>query len=89
MDFKTFYLDMSPISRDEFAEKASTSRGYCNQIAYAGKQIELGIADVFVTLSNCVLTLDELPLTERARKQLLIRSGNETKNIAEPAKAVA
>jgi hypothetical protein len=75
MDFKNYYLGLTPLARDQFAEKASTSRGYCNQIAYASKQIELGMADVFVVLSGGILTLEELPLTDRAKQQLKVRSG--------------
>ena len=76
MDFKNYYLKLSTTERDLFVEKASTSRGYCNQIAYANKQIELGMADVFVALSGGNLTLDELPLTDRAKQQLKVRSSD-------------
>jgi hypothetical protein len=76
MDFKTFYLGMTPIGRDQFVEKAKTTRGYCNQIAYAKKQIGLGMADVFVTVSGGALTLEQLPLTDRAQQHLLVRSGS-------------
>lgn len=69
MDFKTYYLNLEPAKRDEFAAAAGTTRGYCNQVAYAGKQIELGVADVFVNLSGGVITHEELPLTDRAIAQ--------------------
>ena len=74
MDFKTFYLGLTSEKRDEFADAASTSRGYCNQVAYAGKKIELGMADVFVAKSGGALTLDALPLTDRAMQQRAARS---------------
>lgn len=77
MDFKTFYLALPVDERETFAQKAHTSRGFCNQVAYAGKEIELGSADVFVALSGGAMTLDELPLTERARIQRAIREGVE------------
>ena len=73
MDFKTFYLGLPPAKRDEFCAGASTTRGYCNQVAYTGKQIELGMADVFVALSDGAMTLDELPLTDRAAQQRRVR----------------
>lgn len=75
MDFKTYFLALPVAARDAFAEKAGTSRGYCNQVAYAGKEVELGMADVFVAVSDGALTLEELPLTKRARAQRLIREG--------------
>lgn len=73
MDFKTFFTGLPIAERESFAQQAGTSRGYCNQVAYAGKQIELGMADVFVAVSGGKLSLDELPLTERASAQRLIR----------------
>lgn len=76
MDFKTYFTSMPVAERDSFAQRAGTSRGYLNQVAYAGKQIELGMADVFVACSGGLLTLDELPLTDRAAAQRLIREGS-------------
>lgn len=73
MDFKTYFTGLPVAERESFAQQAGTSRGYCNQVAYAGKQIELGMADVFVALSNGHLTLDDMPLTERAAAQRLTR----------------
>lgn len=73
MDFKTFYLGLPVSEREAFATGCGSTAGTCNQIAYAGKQIELGLADVFVARSGRVLTLDELPLTERARSQRRLR----------------
>lgn len=87
MDFKTYYLGLAPDKRDEFAIAASTSRGYCNQIAYAGKKIELGMADVFVAQSSGLMTLDELPLTERAEQQRVARSWKEPTRKHPPALA--
>lgn len=80
MDFKTFFTNLPVAERESFAQQAGTSRGYCNQVAYANKQIELGMADVFVALGGGHLTLDELPLTDRAAAQRLIRE-----RVAEPA----
>lgn len=73
MDFKTFYTAKPIAERESFAQQAGTTRGYCNQVAYAKKQIELGMADVFVALSDGQLTLSGLPLTERAVSQRAIR----------------
>lgn len=84
MDFKTFYLGLSVAKRESFAAKANTSRGYCNQVAYAGKEVELGMADVFVALSNGDMTLDDMPLTKRALTQRLIREGAVEKDAAAP-----
>lgn len=75
MDFRTYFTRLPVAERDAFAARAGTSRGYCNQVAYAGKQIELGMADVFVACSGGLLSLDELPLTDRALQQRSIREG--------------
>jgi hypothetical protein len=80
MDFKTFFTNLPVAERESFAQQAGTSRGYCNQVAYANKQIELGMADVFVALGGGHLNLDELPLTDRAIAQRAIRE-----RVAEPA----
>lgn len=88
MDFKTFYTSKTVAERDAFDAQAGTSRGYCNQIAYAKKQIELGMADVLVALSNGQLTLDDLPLTDRAKAQRVIRDAHPTVGAIE-VKAVA
>lgn len=79
MDFKTYFTGLPINERESFAQQAGTSRGYCNQVAYASKQIELGMADVFVAVSGGLLTLDDLPLTDRAAAQRLIRE-----RVAEP-----
>lgn len=79
MDFKTFFTQLPVPARDEFAERAGTTRGLCNQIAYAGKSIELGLADVFVALSGGSLTLDDLPLTDRAKQQRQVREATRAK----------
>lgn len=87
MDFKTFYLRMTVSERDQFAAAAGTTRGTCNQIAYAGKQIELGLADVFVAVSGNVLSLDTLPLTRRAMLQRRLRGAAIAAMPAEPSLA--
>lgn len=78
MDFRTFYLGKPPPQREAFAKQAGTTVGTCNQIAYAGKQIELGLADVLVTLAAGELTLDDLALTDRALHQRRVREGAPT-----------
>jgi hypothetical protein len=66
MDFKTYYLDLSQQDRADFAEKIGTTTGYCHQLAYGDKRIELGLADAMVAVSGGALTLLELNLTDRA-----------------------
>jgi hypothetical protein len=73
MSFKTFFLEKSVAGRETFARKAETTVGYCNQICYGGKHVELGMADVFVALSDGRLTLGDIPLTDRAVRQRQIR----------------
>lgn len=77
MDFKTYYTSLPVAERESFALRAGTTRGACNQVAYANREIELGQADVFVALADGQLTLDELNLTERAKRQRLIREGGK------------
>ncbi len=83
MDFKTFFFGLSIADRDAFAQRAHTSRGLLNQVAYCNKKIELGFADVLVTLSEQQVTLDDVPLTDNAQRQRLIREGQAS----EPADA--
>lgn len=78
MDFRTFYLGLDTHEREQFAKRCGTTRGYCNQVAYADKRIELGLADVFVAVSGGRLSLEGLPLTDRAHAQRAIRSGIQT-----------
>lgn len=77
MEFKTHYLALTVAQRDALAERAGTTRGTLNQVVYAGKQIELGLADCLVALCPSV-TLDDMPLTERAAQQRSIRSTANT-----------
>lgn len=75
MDFKTFYRQMAPEKRDEFAKRVGTTPGYCHQIAY-GKRLELGLADAMVAIApefGGSLSLDDLNLTDRARAQDKVR----------------
>lgn len=72
--FKSFLMAMPTDEREQYAIRAGTSTGQLNQIVYAGRQIELGFADVLVAVAPPgSLTLDDLPLTERAQKQRAIR----------------
>jgi len=73
MRFKTHYLGLPVADRDALVERAGTTRGTMNQVVYAGKQIELGLADCLVTLCPG-LTLDDMPLTERAKQQRATRA---------------
>lgn len=77
MEFKTHYLALTVAQRDALAERAGTTRGTLNQVVYAGKQIELGLADCLVALCPG-LTLDDMPLTERAAQQRTVRSSGST-----------
>lgn len=72
--FKSFLMGMSTEEREQYATRAGTSTGQLNQIVYAGREIELGLADVLVALAPAgSLSLDDLPLTDRAQKQRAIR----------------
>ncbi len=75
MRFRAFFREMPPLDRAEFAARAGSTVGYLDQVAYGNKQIELGLADVLVALSGGELTLDDVPLTDRAKRQRAVRSG--------------
>ncbi|CAN7325149.1 hypothetical protein LJR084_001881 [Variovorax sp. LjRoot84] len=74
MTFKDHYLNLTVPEREALAVKAGTTRGTLNQVVYAGKQVELGLADCLVALCPG-LTLQDMPLTDRAMKQDLTRRG--------------
>lgn len=81
MSFKTFYLSLTPAERVVFSEQAGTTTGLCHQLAYSGaKQVELGLADAMVAVSGGRLSLDDIPLTDRARFQRSVRT--PTKEVA-------
>jgi hypothetical protein len=71
--FKAHYLGLPIADRDALADRAGTTRGMLNQVVYGGKEIELGLADCLVALCPGI-TLDDLPLTDRAKKQHQVRS---------------
>lgn len=72
-DFKAFYQSLTPEGRSDFANKTGTTLGYLQQLAYGGKRIELGLADVLVAASGGLLSLDRLNLTPRAEFQRTAR----------------
>lgn len=72
MSFKNRWLSLPVAERESVAQQAGTTRGTLHQVAYAGKRIELGLADCLVALIPG-LSLDEIPLTERAHQQSLVR----------------
>lgn len=74
MSFRTYFLGLDAVQRASLAESARTTVGYLTQVAYGNKQIELGLADVLVAVSGEAITLDDLPLTDRASAQRQIRS---------------
>ena len=78
MDFKTYYQSLPTQEREAFAEKVGTTTGYCNQLMYGDKRIELGLADAMVAVSGGALTLAELSLTDRAVFQEQVRRTEST-----------
>lgn len=86
MDFKSYWQKLKTQERDDFAKAVGTSTGYCHQIAYGDKRLELGLADAMVAHGGGDLTLEDLPLTERAQFQNLSRAGAKPAN--DEAKAI-
>lgn len=78
VEFKTYYQGLSAEERESFAARVGTSTGYCHQLAYGAKRIELGLADAIVAASAGKLTLDDLPLTDRAKFQNTARQWDGT-----------
>lgn len=78
MDFKTYWQRLKPPERDAFATNIGTSVGYCHQIAYGGKKVELGLADAIVAHASGDVCLEDLPLTTRAVFQRAARDGVKT-----------
>ncbi|MCY1246085.1 hypothetical protein D9M72_592870 [compost metagenome] len=72
--FKTYFLGLPVNERESLALQAGTTRGTLNQVVYGGKLIEIGLADCLVALCDGI-SLDDLPLTDRARRQHQVRSG--------------
>lgn len=70
--FKHHYLALPVNERESLAQQAGTTRGTLNQVVYGGKHIELGLADCLVALCPG-LSLDDLPLTDRAKQQRAVR----------------
>lgn len=73
MDFRTYWQTLKGAERDDFANRIGSSPAYCHQLAYGDKRLELGLADAIVAQSKGALTLDDLPLTERAAFQVKAR----------------
>lgn len=88
MDFKTYFLKLTPDERTAFSNLAETSVGMLNQVAYGHKQIELGFADVLVAKGGGSFELSGLPLTERAGKQSVLRQSKKSKATAIQDRAV-
>lgn len=78
MDFKTFFFGLPVAEREAFAQRANTSCGMLTQVAYSNKQIELGFADAICAVSGGGVGLDDLPLTENAKRQRVIRATDAT-----------
>jgi hypothetical protein len=71
--FKNFYQGLPIEGRAKFATRAGTTVGYCNKLVYGGAKVELGLADVMVAASGGKLAHGDIPMTERAIKQLMAR----------------
>ena len=85
MDFKTYFFGLSVPERDSFADRVHSSRGTLTQIAYGNKAVELGFADVICAQSGGRVALDDLPLTENAQRQRLLREPKARRKNAQAA----
>jgi hypothetical protein len=73
MQFKTYWQKLTPEARAAFAKRVGTTEGYCRQLAYGDKRIELGLADAIVAAAQPDIALKDLPLTQRAEFQVEAR----------------
>jgi len=73
MDLKAFLAHLPAPLRKDFATRAECSYQTLVKVANGSKQVGLGFADVIVALSGGKVTLDELPLADRAKRQHAIR----------------
>lgn len=73
MKFKTIFFDMPKPKRTEVAASCGVSYFYLRDVAYGAKRVELGQADAIVAVFRGKVSLDDLPLTDNARKQRSIR----------------
>jgi hypothetical protein len=73
MDFKTYFFGLSVQEREVFAGRVGSTRGTLTQVAYGNKEVDLGFADVICAQSRGEVSLDDLPLTDRARMQRKLR----------------
>lgn len=74
MEFKHYFFSLPRPEQESLAQRAGTSHQMLAQIARGNKQIELGFADVIVAMADGALTLEDLPLTERAEFQSKARA---------------
>lgn len=73
MSFKDHWLRLPVAERESVAQRAMTTRGTLNQVAYASKRVELGLADCLMALMPG-LALADIPLTDRAKQQAIVRA---------------
>lgn len=82
MSFRTYFLGLPADDRASYADRAGSTVGYLMQIAYGNKLVDLGFADVLVAVSDGALSLEDIPLSERAVSQHGIRSMPERRQPA-------
>jgi hypothetical protein len=87
--FRAYWQRLTSAERVSFASAIGSTPGYCHQIAYGSKEIELGLADAMVANSGGGLSLEALPLTQRAEFQSRARLGKPPASDAEPQKVGA
>lgn len=85
MSFRSYFFELEPPERAAFAERVQSTVGYMTQVAYGNKQVELGLADVMVTVAGGALAHADIPLTPRAQMQMQIRGGGASSHLQEQA----
>lgn len=73
MSFKNFFLAMRVPERCAYAATCSTTYNYLKMVAYGGKTVDLGMADVLVAVAKGKISLDDIPLSDKAKRFRALR----------------
>lgn len=74
---RDLYRHLSNAGVTKLATKAGTTPGFLRQVALYDRRVSLGLADALVAAapSDARLSVDGIPLTPAATRQLLVRRG--------------
>lgn len=85
MSFRKFFLAMKVPERCAYAEACGTQYSLLKSLAYDMKQVDLGLADVLVAVSRGQISLDDVPLSEKAKRHRALREMHGKRRRVRPA----